>query len=77
MEDKLKGYKGKTKELLEKNKLGVWDIIKLKTERTVLEGIILPRDVYSAPNFIEIKLANNSPFFFGLPFCYQQADPSS
>jgi len=59
MEDKLKGYKGKAKEFLHRNKLNIWDIISLKTKKTQLEGIILPRYEHSAPNLIEIKLENN------------------
>jgi len=55
----LKGYKGLGKEILEKNKVAVWDIIKLKTKEGEYEGIILPRNEYSAPDYIEIKLENN------------------
>jgi len=55
----LKGYKGQGKEILEKNKVAVWDIIKLKTKEGEYEGIILPRNEYSAPDYIEIKLENN------------------
>jgi glutamyl-tRNA(Gln) amidotransferase subunit D len=59
MSEKLKGYKGEGKELLEKNSLEVWDIVQIKTAKTKYEGIILPRSEYSAPNFINIKLENN------------------
>jgi glutamyl-tRNA(Gln) amidotransferase subunit D len=59
MENKLKGYKEKAKNLLEKENLEVWDIVQLKTAKTILEGIILPRAESAAPNFIEIKLENN------------------
>ena len=59
MEDRLKGYKGNAKSLLKEKKLGIWDIVKIKTDKTVLEGIILPRTEYSAPDFIEIKMENN------------------
>jgi glutamyl-tRNA(Gln) amidotransferase subunit D len=59
MENKLKGYKEKAKALLEKEKLEIWDIIQIKTAKTILEGIILPRAESAAPNFIEIKLENN------------------
>ncbi|NHJ24508.1 MAG: Glu-tRNA(Gln) amidotransferase GatDE subunit D [Candidatus Lokiarchaeota archaeon] len=59
LESKLKGYKGKAKKLLQDHKLGVWDIIRIKTEKTILEGIILPRAEFSLPDFIEIKLENN------------------
>ncbi|TFG18609.1 MAG: Glu-tRNA(Gln) amidotransferase GatDE subunit D, partial [Promethearchaeota archaeon] len=59
MEDKLKGYKEKAKILLEKQEIKVWDIVQIKTEKTILEGIILPRATSAAPNFIEIKLENN------------------
>jgi len=55
----LKGYKGQGKEILEKNKVAVWDIIKLITKEGEYEGIILPRNEYSAPDYIEIKLENN------------------
>ena len=40
MEDQLKGYKGKAKEFLKKNKINIWDIIVLKTKKTQLEGIL-------------------------------------
>ena len=59
MEDNLKGYKDKAKNLLEKQDIKVWDVIQIKTEKTTLEGIVLPRAISAAPNFIEIKLDNN------------------
>ena len=57
--NELKGYKGKSIEILRKNKIEIWDIVKITTEKTVLEGIVMPRSEYSAPDFIEIKLENN------------------
>ncbi len=59
MSEKLKGYKGKGKELLEKNKIEIWDILEIKTIKTNFEGILLPRSEHSDPDFIEIKLENN------------------
>ncbi len=59
MTENLKGYKGKGKELLEKNKIEIWDIIQIKTSEGDYEGIVLPRTEYSAPDYIEIKLENN------------------
>ena len=59
MTENLKGYKGQGKEILEKNNVAVWEIIKLKTKEGEYEGIILPRNEYSAPDYIEIKLENN------------------
>ncbi|TFG23579.1 MAG: Glu-tRNA(Gln) amidotransferase subunit GatD [Promethearchaeota archaeon] len=59
MTENLKGYKGKGKELLEKNKINIWDIIQIKTGEGDYEGIVLPRTEYSAPDYIEIKLENN------------------
>lgn len=59
MIEKLKGYKGKGKKLLENNNVEIWDIIQIKTEKTDYEGIVLPRTEYSAPEYIEIKLENN------------------
>ncbi len=59
MGENLKGYKGEGKKLLEKNKLGIWDIVQIKTSKTNYEGIILPRNEQSSPNFINIKLENN------------------
>jgi len=59
MSQKLKGYKGEGKKILEKNKIGIWDIVQVKTEKGEYEGIILPRSEYSASHFIEIKLKNN------------------
>jgi glutamyl-tRNA(Gln) amidotransferase subunit D len=59
MSEKLKGYKEEGRKLLEKNNLEIWDIIRIKTERTEYEGIVLPRNEYSVPNFINIKLSNN------------------
>ena len=55
----LKGYKGEGKKILEENKIGIWDIVHIKTEKGEHEGIILPRSEYSSPQFIEIKLKNN------------------
>ncbi len=59
MNDKLKGYKEKVKEFLNEKKLGIWDIIRVFTDKTDFEGILLPRNEYSEPGFIEIKLENN------------------
>jgi glutamyl-tRNA(Gln) amidotransferase subunit D len=59
MNDSLKGYKGKAREYLERENIQIWDIVELITKKTTLKGIILPRNEYSAPNFIEIKLKNN------------------
>lgn len=59
MEERLKGYKGKAKILLQEKKFGIWDIVQITTEKTTLEGIILPRSEYAKPDFIEIKLENN------------------
>ena len=59
MDEKLRGYRGEGKDLLIKNKLEIWDIVQIKTDKTNYEGIILPRNEYSSPNFINIKLDNN------------------
>ncbi|MHA1913869.1 MAG: Glu-tRNA(Gln) amidotransferase subunit GatD [Promethearchaeota archaeon] len=59
MSEKLKGYKGEGRELLEKYKVNIWDIIQIKTKKTSYEGIVLPRSEYSAANYINIKLENN------------------
>ncbi len=59
MDDKLKGYKEKARELLINFKIEIWDIIQVKTDKTILEGILLPRSEYASLNYIEIKLENN------------------
>jgi len=59
VENKLKGYKGNSIDLLKKYKVEIWDIIQITTNKTQLEGIIMPRSEFSAPDFIEIKLENN------------------
>jgi len=59
VEKKLKGYKGKSIDILKKYEIEIWDIIQITTNRTQLEGIIMPRSEYSAPDFIEVKLENN------------------
>jgi len=59
MSQNLKGYKGEGKEILEKNGIGIWDIVHIKTGKAEYEGIILPRSEYSAAQYIEIKLKNN------------------
>jgi len=59
VEDKLKGYKGKSIDILKKYTIEIWDIIQITTNKTQLEGIVMPRSEYSAPDFIEIKLENN------------------
>jgi len=59
MDDKLKGYKGKARELLMKNKIEIWDILRVTTESGESEGILLQRNEYSAPGYINIKLENN------------------
>ncbi|MFW9826222.1 MAG: Glu-tRNA(Gln) amidotransferase subunit GatD [Candidatus Thorarchaeota archaeon] len=59
MSEKLKGYKGEGKKLLEKSNIEIWDIVRIKTGRTEYEGIILPRIEHSSPHFINLKLENN------------------
>ncbi|MHA1670815.1 MAG: Glu-tRNA(Gln) amidotransferase subunit GatD [Promethearchaeota archaeon] len=59
MANKLQGYKGNAKKFLEENNIEVWDIVEIETIKTALKGIILPRNEYADPNFIEIKLKNN------------------
>ncbi|MFW9894547.1 MAG: Glu-tRNA(Gln) amidotransferase subunit GatD [Candidatus Thorarchaeota archaeon] len=59
MTEKLKGYKGEGKELLEKYHVNIWDILQIKTSKTSYEGIVLPRSEYSAANYINVKLENN------------------
>ncbi len=59
MTEKLKGYKDNGKKLLEKYKVGIWDIVKINTKESEFEGIILPRNEFSSPNYVEIKLENN------------------
>jgi len=59
VEDKLKGYKGKSIDILKKYEIEIWDIIQITTSKTQLEGILMPRSEFSAPDFIEIKLENN------------------
>ncbi len=66
MQNRLKGYKGKAKKLLEEHDMGVWDIVQIKTEKTTLEGIILPRSEYSLPDFIEIKYRQVIEYFVRL-----------
>ncbi|MHA1687919.1 MAG: Glu-tRNA(Gln) amidotransferase subunit GatD [Promethearchaeota archaeon] len=59
MAEELKGYKGKTKKFLQDYELEIWDILQIKTDTTTYEGILLPRNEYSHPDFVEIKLENN------------------
>ncbi|MFX1397020.1 MAG: Glu-tRNA(Gln) amidotransferase subunit GatD [Promethearchaeota archaeon] len=59
MEEKLKGYKGKARELLVKNKIDIWDILQIKSTQGGFEGVLLPRSEYAHSDFIEIKLENN------------------
>lgn len=58
-EEELEGYKGETKKILKEQDLDIWDILKVKTDNTHYKGILLPRNEYSKPDFIEIKLENN------------------
>jgi glutamyl-tRNA(Gln) amidotransferase subunit D len=59
MIEKLKGYKAKGRELLEKNSVDIWNVLQIKTKQGTYEGILLPRSQDADPNFIEIKLENN------------------
>ncbi|MFX0069711.1 MAG: Glu-tRNA(Gln) amidotransferase subunit GatD [Candidatus Hermodarchaeota archaeon] len=59
MSEELKGYKGLGKEILKKNKISLWDIVKINTNKGDYEGIVLPRNEYSTADYIEIKLENN------------------
>ena len=47
------------KKFLEENKIEIWDIVEIEAIKTTLNGILLPRNEYADPNFIEIKLKNN------------------
>ena len=67
MAENLKGYKGKGKELLTKYKIEIWDIIQIKTDKGDYEGIVLPRNEYSAPDYIEIKLVRINPDYGLIP----------
>ncbi|MHA1642691.1 MAG: Glu-tRNA(Gln) amidotransferase subunit GatD [Promethearchaeota archaeon] len=55
----VEGYRGKALELLKEKKLEIWDIIQLNTKKGNFKGIILPRNEFSLPNYLEIKLENN------------------
>jgi len=59
MSENLKGYKGKAKKILEEKDIRIWDILRIKTNKTEYEGILLPRNEYSKPDYVEIKLENN------------------
>ncbi|MHA1803677.1 MAG: Glu-tRNA(Gln) amidotransferase subunit GatD [Promethearchaeota archaeon] len=59
MTEELKGYKGKTKKFLQDHELEIWDILQIKTDTSIYDGILLPRNEYSHPDFVEIKLENN------------------
>ncbi|MBD3194626.1 MAG: Glu-tRNA(Gln) amidotransferase subunit GatD [Candidatus Lokiarchaeota archaeon] len=59
MTEKLKGYKKETKTLLNNKNIGIWDILKVKTDKAAYQGILLPRNEYSESGFIELKLKNN------------------
>lgn len=59
MSENLKGYKALGKALLKKNKVSLWDVVKISTDEGDYEGIILPRNEYSMADYIEIKLENN------------------
>ncbi len=59
MSEDLKGYKGKAKKVLEEKNIRIWDILRIKTHKTEYEGILLPRNEYSKPDYVEIKLENN------------------
>ncbi|MBN1803409.1 MAG: Glu-tRNA(Gln) amidotransferase subunit GatD [Candidatus Lokiarchaeota archaeon] len=58
-EQHLRGYKGKSREVLEENQIDTWDILKISSNQGEFEGVLLPRSEYSHPNFIELKLKNN------------------
>ncbi|MHA1297779.1 MAG: Glu-tRNA(Gln) amidotransferase subunit GatD, partial [Promethearchaeota archaeon] len=56
---KVEGYRGKALELLKEKKLEIWDIVQLNTKKGNFKGIILPRNEFSLPDYLEIKLDNN------------------
>ncbi|OLS15286.1 MAG: glutamyl-tRNA(Gln) amidotransferase subunit D [Promethearchaeota archaeon CR_4] len=56
--NELEGYSGAAKELLQKTGAGVWSIVKVKTLKGDFEGIVLPRNKFAAPGFLEIKMKN-------------------
>ena len=56
--NELEGYSGAAKELLQKTGAGVWSIVKVKTSKGLFEGIVLPRNKFATPGFLEIKMKN-------------------
>ncbi|MDE1867348.1 MAG: Glu-tRNA(Gln) amidotransferase GatDE subunit D, partial [Thaumarchaeota archaeon] len=51
------GYKGKSLEFLEKNKIEVGNMVRVKTDSTY-SGILMPRYEYSDDDHIVLKLKN-------------------
>lgn len=56
-EDKLPGYSGSTRKILEKNKVEVWSTISIKKPNGAkFVGILLPRAAFTAFNFITLRV---------------------
>lgn len=58
MNDELEGYSGKTRAILEKNKVKTWDKISLVNGEAEFEGILLPRNKFDAQGLVDLKLKN-------------------
>ncbi|MGA9154042.1 MAG: hypothetical protein WBZ36_25965, partial [Candidatus Nitrosopolaris sp.] len=56
MEDHLKGYKEKSKELLSRAEITVGDTVTIKTHDKEITGILMPRYESADKNHIVIKL---------------------
>ncbi|MHA1733317.1 MAG: Glu-tRNA(Gln) amidotransferase subunit GatD [Promethearchaeota archaeon] len=54
----LEGYKGEALKILEKAGAKIWDILAITTPTGSYEGILLPRNKFAPPDYVEIKLDN-------------------
>ena len=63
-EDPLMGYKGKVREILEKEQLKIWTEIEVTREGSTsfFKGILLPRAAFTAPGYINLKVDNDTVY---------------
>lgn len=50
------GYKGKLKQRMEQEKIGIWSEVRIAKGNAIYEGVILPRSEHTAEGFIVLKV---------------------
>lgn len=58
MEDRLKGYRGPAREVLERFGVSVWEEVKIRAQKGIFSGLLLPRNETADDRHVVLKIAN-------------------